>query len=54
MGCHQPSMTELVESDETSKQLLPAISAFENTFRQTNLADNIREINTNLKPAGHD
>jgi hypothetical protein len=48
-------MAELVAKDETSKQLLPAISALENTFRQTKLADNIVEkLNTNLKPAGND
>lgn len=49
------SMAELVAKDETVKQLLPAISALENTFRQTKLADNIVEkLNTNLKPAGND
>ncbi|AYL97401.1 MarR family winged helix-turn-helix transcriptional regulator [Mucilaginibacter celer] len=47
------SMAELVETDETIKQLLPAISALENAFRQTKLADNIvQKLNTNLKPAG--
>ncbi|QTE34766.1 MarR family transcriptional regulator [Mucilaginibacter gossypii] len=49
------SMADLVAKDETAKQLLPAISALENTFRQTKLADNIVEkLNTNLKPAGND
>lgn len=49
------AMTQLVEGDETALQLLPAVTALENTFRQTKLADNIVEkLNTNLKPAGND
>ena len=49
------AMTELVEGDETAMQLLPAVTALENVFRQTKLADNIVEkLNTNLKPAGND
>jgi DNA-binding MarR family transcriptional regulator len=49
------SMAELVAEDKTAQQLLPAINALENVFRQTKLADNIVEkLNTNLKPAGND
>ena len=37
------SMTELAESDAAIKQILPAISAMENTFRSYNLAGKVSD-----------
>jgi len=41
------SMTELAESDEAIKEILPAISAMENTFRGYNFAG---KVSDKLKP----
>lgn len=41
------SMTELAESDAAIKEILPAISAMENTFRTYNLAG---KVSDKLKP----
>jgi DNA-binding MarR family transcriptional regulator len=49
------AMTKLVESDEAAQQLLPAITALENNFRQANLADAISQnLAANLKPVRHE
>ncbi|MBB6112824.1 MarR family winged helix-turn-helix transcriptional regulator [Mucilaginibacter lappiensis] len=49
------AMTELVESDELAKQLLPAITGLETAFRQANLAEVIsQKLITDLKPTHHE
>ncbi|WP_439696695.1 MarR family winged helix-turn-helix transcriptional regulator [Mucilaginibacter sp. AW1-7] len=49
------AMTQLVDSDAISQQLLPAITAVENTFRSSNLSAVIGEkLTANLKPADHE
>ncbi|SEO67929.1 MarR family winged helix-turn-helix transcriptional regulator [Mucilaginibacter sp. OK283] len=49
------AMTQLVDSDAISQQLLPAITAVENTFRSSNLSAVISEkLTANLKPADHE
>jgi DNA-binding MarR family transcriptional regulator len=49
------AMTQLVDTDAVSQQLLPAITAVENTFRSSNLSAVISEkLIANLKPAGHE
>ncbi|NHA08068.1 winged helix-turn-helix transcriptional regulator [Mucilaginibacter sp. HC2] len=49
------AMTELVESDEIAKQLLPAITGLETAFRQTNLAEVIsQKLITDLKTTSHE
>ena len=45
------SMTELAESDAAIKEILPAISAMENTFRTYNLAS---KVSDKLKPIRHE
>ena len=49
------AMTELVESDELAKQLLPAITRLETAFRQANLAEVIsQKLITDLKTTDHE
>ncbi|WDF75876.1 MarR family transcriptional regulator [Mucilaginibacter sp. KACC 22773] len=49
------AMTQLVDSDAISQQLLPAITAVENTFRSSNLSAVIGEkLTANLKSADHE
>jgi DNA-binding MarR family transcriptional regulator len=49
------AMTQLVDNDAVSQQLLPAITAVENTFRSSNLSAVISEkLSSNLKPADHE
>jgi DNA-binding MarR family transcriptional regulator len=49
------AMTQLVDNDAISQQLLPAITAVENTFRSSNLSAVISEkLAANLKPADHE
>lgn len=49
------AMVQLVDNDAISKQLLPAITAVENTFRSSNLSAAIGEkLTSNLKIAGHE
>jgi len=49
------AMTELVESDEQAKQLLPAITGLETAFRQVNLAEVIsQKLITDLKTTHHE
>lgn len=49
------AMTELIDSDPSSQQLLPAITALEKTFRSVNLSELISEkLVTELKPADHE
>ena len=49
------AMTALIDNDPSSKQLLPAITALEKTFRSVNLSELISEkLVTELKPAGHE
>ena len=49
------AMTELIDTDPSSKQLLPAITALEKTFRSVNLAERISEkLVTELKSANHE
>jgi len=49
------AMTQLVDTDAISQQLLPAITAVENTFRSSNLSAVISEkLIANLKPADHE
>ncbi|QEC78668.1 MarR family winged helix-turn-helix transcriptional regulator [Mucilaginibacter ginsenosidivorax] len=49
------AMTQLVDTDAVSQQLLPAITAVENTFRSSNLSVVISEkLTAHLKPADHE
>lgn len=49
------AMTQLVDADAVSQQLLPAITAVENTFRSSNLSAVIsKKLTANLKPADHE
>jgi len=48
------AMTRLVESDNTARQLLPAITALETAFHSSDLAGTISQnLTADLKPTNH-